>query len=762
MPITIPDSGSDPTQSSGFLGAGADVSVKTLEPANRVITSVENGITVCDSLVYAWQKGIHNAARITAKINGERPYGKQMLKSKGKGHKRNISTRFLAQMVAKIEPRFFMPVRQASTLTSATLPAVWPDGPVKTEKFGRRLTNTIRAWPKWDYFIEGFAHEITSFGVGYAVWFDKYEWKPTLIRMDKGFCPQGTEIMDDDLQFFCVKWQYHPNDLLKLLKASVDAGRKEWQRKACVDAINKAAPPPVGPTFDKWRDYEDLIRQSVWSIAYYKAMRLIDTYHLFVREHTGKVSHYVYWRDGTKTGEDNDEDNRLLYSSEDEYDSISEVCVPVVFGYGDGSIQGSWGAGQLLFDMAGQVEIARNDAMDAQAASSKMKLQASEGKNINDIKMTINDDMMAVEGAQFAQPGAALPTNSQGYKMLDDEFTMWAMQLVGNYIPPISLQPSDTKAAAINAASGEQQEVQMKNLENFLKHIARIIRPMGKRLSDPTNPYDDSKEFRKGLLTDDSLTEEEINKLVNQPVIKTITEFTPAAAQARAQFAQSRLMGPSSSLYDPRKLEEIQAQGVPGGKAVVDYAMVKVQDGTNAAGENRQQTLENTTLRTGVDPGVLAQDNDWVHMQNLKPGLQAATARGDPTQIEALQAGLKHYAAHYSAGVAKKGIPPDQVNPEKSWIAELEKAIQTHMIRHQATLLTQQAGAPPIPQNPGAMLGAPEQTPPAPVATGPDQTQVPPALPPGQAPKVVHNVKIKTDPTTGRVTEQSATQTRQG
>jgi hypothetical protein len=190
--------------------------------------------------------------------------------------------------------------------------------------------------------------------------------------------------------------------------------------------------------------------------------------------------------------------------------------------------------------------------------------------------------------------------------------------------------------------------------------------------------------------------------------------------------------------------------------------MVKVQDGTNAAGENRQQTLENTTLRTGVDPGVLAQDNDWVHMQNLKPGLQAATARGDPTQIEALQAGLKHYAAHYSAGVAKKGIPPDQVNPEKSWIAELEKAIQAHMIRHQATLLTQQAGAPIQQPNAASMIGAPEQTAPAPVATSPDQTQVPPALAPGQAPKVVHNVKIKTDPTTGRVTEQSATQTRQG
>ena len=762
MSITIPDSGSDTKQNSGFLGQGADVDPKTLEVGQRVIKDADSAMTICESLVYSWQKGIYNAARITAKLSGERPYGKQMLKSKGKGHKRNISTRFLSQMVAKIEPRFFMPLRQSSTLTAAELPSDWPDGPVKTDKFRRRLTNTIKAWPKWDYFVEGLAHEVAAFGLGYAVWFDKYEWKPTLIRMDKGFIPQGTEIMDDDLQFFCVKYQYHPNDLLKLLKESNEAGRSEWKKKACVEAINKAAPPPVGPTFDKWRDYEDLIRQSVWSIAYYKALRLIDTYHLFVREHTGKVSHYILWKDGTKTGEDNDSDSRLLYESLDEYDSISEVCVPVVFGYGDGSIQGSWGAGQLLFDMANQVEIARNDAMDAQASSSKMKLQASEGKNVNDIKMTINDDMMAVEGAQFAQPGAALPTNSQGFKMLDDEFTMWAMQLVGNYIPPISLQPSDTKAAAINAATGEQQEVQMKNLENFLKHIARIIYPIGKRLSDPTNPYDDSKEFRADLLEDDQLTEVEIEKLVNQPVIKTITEFTPAAATARAQFAQSRLMGPSAQFYDPRKLEEIQAQGLPGGKAVIDYAMIPAQDQTIAAEAQRMQTIEGTTLATGTDVGVLAHDNDWVHMQTMKQGLQSAVQRGDPSQMQALQAGLRHYSAHYASGVAKKGIPPDQVNPEKSFISELEKAIQAHMIRHAATQLTNQFNAPVQQPNPANMMGAPDQQVAVPQSTGPDQTQTPPALPPPPQPEVTHIVKYKHDKQTGVMTEASATQKRKG
>ena len=690
MPIYVPDTTSN-QESSGFLGAPADVSPDTLDAENRVIKDTDAAITICDSLVYAWSKGIFNSSRITAKLNGERPWGKAQLKQKGMGHKKNVSTRFLMQQCAKIAPRFYMPIRTASTLTAASLPDGWPDGPVKTDKFRKRLTKTIRAWKKWNYFIEGMAREVTDFGLGYAVWFDEYDWRPTLIRMDKGFVPQGTEIMDHDMQFFCVKWQYHPNDLLKLVKESVEAGRTEWKKAACVEAINKAAPPAVGPTFDKFRDYEDLIRQSVWSIAYYKAMRLIDTYHLFVKEHTGKVSHYILWRDGTKTGDDNGGDSRLLYEFLDEYESISEVCIPTPFGYGDGSIQGSWGAGQLLFDMANQVEISRNEAMDAQSNQNKLKLQVAEGKNVNDVKLTISGDMMTVEGAQFAQPGAAMPSDSSGFKMLDDEFTMWAQQIVGNFIPPIPLQPSDTKAASINAAQAGEQEVQAKNLDNFLMHIAYIISTISKRMANPMSPDDDARKFRDGCLNEDKLTEQEIDYLVNQPSVETIIDFTPANASARAQFAASRTANPASaSLYQPRKLEEIQAQAVPGGKAVIEYAMVPEQDGTVEPEAQRQQTLENTTLGFGQDVGVLAQDRDWTHMQTQKPVMEKVVmGKNVPGGLSH----LRHYAAHYTAGVAKKTIPPDQVNAEKSYIAEVEKAINAVQTQAQ-----QQQGQPPVPQ----------------------------------------------------------------
>ncbi len=766
MAIHVPDTTSAEVN-SGFLGAPVDLDPKTLEVGNRTVKDAESGITICDSLVWAWNKGIYNAARITAKINGERPWGKQQLKSKGKGYKRNISTRFLMQQCSKVSPRFYTPLKQASTLTAASLPDGWPDGPKKTDAYRRLTTDTIRAWNKWDYFIEGAAREITQFGLVYAAWFDKYDWRPKLIRMDKGFVPQGTELMDDNFPFFCVKWQYHPNELLELLKANTEAKRSEWKKDACVSAINKATPPPVGPTFDKWRDYEDLIRQSVWSIAYYKAMRLVDTYHLFARENTGKVSHYIYWRDGTKTGMDNsNQDSRLLYEYLDEYDSILEACQAIPFGYGDGSVQGAWGVGQLLFDMASQVEIARNEAMDAQSNQGKLKLTVDEGKNINDVKLTVNDDLMTVSGAQFASPGSATPTDPTGFKLLDDEFTMWAMQIVGNYVPPIPLQPSDTKAAAINAAQASEQEVQNNNLTNFLKHIALMISNMAKRLADKESPDEDAREYRKKLLDECHLTEEEIGILANQPAITTIAEFTPSVAAARAQFASTRLANPiTAGLYNPRKLEEIQSQAVPGGAAVLEYAMVPEPDETVAVNAQHEQILENMSLMFGKDVPVLAQNNDIVHLQTLKQPMEEVATTD---HIEAAQSTLRHAAGHYSAAVAKKSFQGNDANTWKQWMAQVDKVLmQSIQKRNQQQALAaqqqqMQAGGAPVLQPPPQTQEPqqpPQQIQPQPPAPEP---QAPPPPPGPPEPKVSHTVKTKHDPVTGRMIESTTTQSRGG
>lgn len=658
---------------SDDTGNGPDVEASKKLEEGRVVTSGKQAFDICERLVSDWDKGVSHAAAITSKLNGERPYNARTLKNQGKAWKTNISTGFLSTECNKIPPRFYMPVCQAKYLTAAQLPIGWPNGIEKDQFFRSAITEAIRSWRKWNFFIRGLSREVGLFGVGYAAYFDKYEWRPSLVRMDKGFVPTGTEIMDEDIAFFCVKWDYKPGELIALLRKNKDAGLKEWDEDSVVEAVNEASPVAADSSSSGERSYEELIRQSVESYSYSKGSKLVKTFHLFAREFTGKVSHYIVLRDSKG------DSKKILYRKEDAYDSMNYVCVPMVFDYGDGTILGSWGGGQILFDMSIQVEKIRNDSIDNLRNQNKLKIQVAEAKDANSVKLLVNDTMMIVSGGTFNGAAAALPQNVDAYMSLDVQMTRLAQEKIGAYVPPIPLAPSDIKAAHVNAAIVKEQEIQSALLDNWLMQVAGLINTITLRLTDPDSPDADAKKLRAKLLT--KLTEEEIVIYVTQPSIQTILDFTPFAAQQRAQFAASKGNNP---LYNQRALELVQAESA-GGMHFAANVLLPEGDQSMVLDAQRQQTLENAAMMLGMAVPVLPVDNDWVHAQVVESGIPNLIQGG---KLDIAQLALQHYAAHYMQGVAKKQWPKEEINASKKKVADFEKALNEAM---QAQAQAQQA-----------------------------------------------------------------------
>lgn len=668
------------------VGSPPEIS-KSLEVTNRAVNSVNQAFSVCDTLVSDWKKGIAFSTRITSKINGEKPYNQKKLKDAGKDYKTNVSTGFLATECARVVPRLFMPIKTAKYLTAASLPNNWPMAVEKTEYFRQTISETLRSWSKWNFYIRGMARETGIFGFCHNVFFDKYDWRPNLMRVDKGFVPQGTEVMEEPA-FFMAKYDYKPNELLDLLKQSVDAGRDEWKKDAVVLALQEAMPPPVDATYPNARLYEELIRQATWAYSYTKGAPVISTYHLFSKEATGKVSHYVLLG-GTQPivtkdskGQTNKKDSRLLYESLDKYDSMNDAMNTIVFDFGDGTVHGSWGAGQILYDLAVMVEKIRCDGMDNMRMSNKMKLTVQDGKNVNDVKLSINDQWMLVSSAQFSGNTAGLTTDMNGYELLDQKLSQLAQQKIGAFVPPIPLQPSDIKAAQVNAAMQKERELQEALLENWLIQFAVLVQAMTRRLCDTDSPDAVAKAVQAKLLK--KLTPEEMNMMAFEFPVQSVMDFTEYRAQQKAAFCQS-------VAKDPRFRQDIAARYMAGGvgdSRFVDEIVLPDGDNTVQLAAQRQQLLENAAMAVGQNVPVLPQDMDWVHMQTLKPLLGQKIQSGDAHLAEI---GLRHYAAHYAQGVDKKEIPEESINEEKSWIAAAEKAINTLKERDQIQQQHQQA-----------------------------------------------------------------------
>lgn len=659
----------------------------SLKVKNRTVESVDQALQVCETLVSDWKKGILIAARITSKLNGERPYNQKKLQEAGKSWKTNISTGFLSTECNKIAPRFFMPVKTAQYLTAAELPAGHPNGNEKTLHFRQTITDALRGWSKFNPYIRGLAKEVSTFGFASNAWFDEWEWRPTLLRMDRGFVPQGSEIGDEPM-FFMAKWDYKPSELIELVKINKEAGRNDWRVKNVARALNKAGAPPVDATYPEARAYEDLLRQATWSYSYSKGAKLVRTWHLFAKEATGKVSHYILVSDSgpvqsNASGEANSE-YRLLYENLDQFDSMNDAVNVVVFDYGDGTIHGSWGAGQILYDLAAVVEKIRCDSVDNLRLTNKIKANVPDAKNVNDVNLVVNDQMVVVSGAQFAGNTAGMPTEVQGYEALDQKLTQLAQQKIGAFIPPIPLQPSDIKAAQINAELSKEREQQEAMLENWLIQFAQVIKTITKRLCNPLSPDPVAKQTVATLL--EKLTAEEIDMLANQFPVKSVMDFTDYKAKTRAAFAATVLNNP---LFNQNEVARIMAEGV-GDERFVDTIVVKEGDMSETNKAERQQQMENAALALGQPVKVIPSDNDWVHMQTMKPSLDGLLTQS-PTNIPLAKLGLQHYEAHYIQGVSKKSIPDEAINSEKSWIFAAQKTIaaleQQEQIKQQAAVV---------------------------------------------------------------------------
>lgn len=716
-----------PSDPENTYGNQPEVDADGMKADNRVVTSVTQAVQLCEQDIIDARRLIQAAQRITAKKQGAPPYSPARLKAQAKNWKRNTSTRFLQKELTRAASRFSTPILTASTMTAAELPAGWPHGAAKTKFFRDTMTRAIRAWRKNNMFWRGLSSEVCDFGYTFACWTNPYDWQPHLVRMDRGFVPRGTEVMDRNLARFVLKWDYQPDELLRIVRKAVADGSDNWNKDNVAQAVDHASMPTIPQDMSQLRKWEELIREQSTDYSYTRTSRVIKTQHLYVLEFSGKVSHYILWPEGPA-------DSQLLFEHLDCYENTDQAVIPVVFSYGDGTIQGSWGAGQLLYDLSAQVERIRNDSMDNLLNSNKARLQVASAKDVASAQLVVNDTMVIACGATFAQNIGGISGDPKGYMILDDKMTQWAQEVVGSYLPPMPKQASAAATDIANQARQQQDETARDTLESWLYQVALIVQEMTRRMLNPDSDDEYAKGVRAKLLGDNatwagslfnkvkealrtkikalekiippppiSLTEEEIEILVNQPAVQTVTDFTEWAASQRAQFAASVQNNP---LFNQAAVAGYMAAGVPNaGAAFADSIVTPEGDTTSITAAERQQQLESTTmLVTGQPVKVVVTDNHVVHYDALVGPLEQAITAG---AIAPATAGIQHLGAHYAAGVQQKVWPPDRINADKAKLAQLQRALEAKQAEQQQAqqMQAQQAplgAVPPVAQIPGA------------------------------------------------------------
>jgi hypothetical protein len=366
--------------------------------------------------------------------------------------------------------------------------------------------------------------------------------------------------------------------------------------------------------------------------------------------------------------------NGLLYQKLDKFESINDVTIPIVFEYGNGTIQGSQGSGHILYDMSVQLELSRNESFDNLKMSNRLKLQVPDAKDVNQVKTIVQDTQVIVSGAQFAGVQAALPQNVEGYIALDQQMSRLMEEKVGAFLPAYTAPGSSKTATEANISAAKEQEIRDAILDNWLTQFALVAHAIMRRLTDPESEDKTAKECRKNLLK--VLDKEEIETLRDTAPSISIIEFTEIITQRKAAFAQSVRGNP---YYDQFQVEQLIAEAAVG-QETSSVILPPGEDQNKVAESARLQILELSAIQDGAPVPVVMQDVHFVHMNTMKPwidGKLKAASAGDVSLIPLIQSALRHYQMHYDLGVQSKTIPKDKINEEKSLIANWGKVVES-------------------------------------------------------------------------------------
>lgn len=705
MPDSSPNTtanGAADLQENSPTGVGINtpqLTTSSNRPKRRAISDVNHVFLIIQNLQQARRSQNEKNGRIAAKLNSERPYSDEELKSEGLGYKSNISTKPLSTTIGKVAGRLVKALQSARYLTAAELPDSIFGAKEKTELFRSEITNLIRRWPGWFDFISLIATEDSTYGWTCAAWLDNTDWHPKPYRQDEAFFPDGTGHSIESVQVVCLRRFLQMHELAIMIEDRSAAEKAGWDINNTVESINKAMPPSIpggnSAPYTDLRRYEDAIRESSVSLTLVNGAKQVEIWDVFATEIDGRISHYIV-DNNTK---------KLLFEKEDRFKSITDCLTLFSYEQSNGKLLGSKGVGREIYEIAGALDRASNEAIDRLQMSGKLIITGPENQ-IDRFKLSVIGNVAIIPDG-FTLSENKIESGIKEFEILDQLLTA-KLNAIAGAVSPKEFDRERVTADEVNLYAAREEESRDDRDTRFIMQAASgLIGTITRRAMSSKVDDEDAIAVRKKLLA--IMSEDEFDTLVRMSPIRTIEDFTALKSQQIIMFAEQHRQDP---LYNQLKLQK-KAASVAIDAEFADDVLLPENDPTEEAEQTRQQMLEDQLFQGDRPVPVSPRDNHLIHINVLKQDLvplMHMCGQGDPKALRLVRLPLQHWSDHLAAA-AKQGVDPKTLAPLEQELKQAAAQIGELQAHAQAQMQRQQAGAPPLPP-----IDAPQ--PPAPAGAG--------------------------------------------
>jgi hypothetical protein len=683
--------------------AGQIVDPQTLE-FERSIKDEKQAHAVCKKLLSDNRARLSKDSAIMRKYNDEQPWDATKLKSAGQGWRNNRSTGFLSSLVRRGTHPYIQTIDDAKTLTSSQLKKSDVKSRQKSEEFQKETTKTIRQWKNWHTFKSTLILEDVLFGHAATAYTDEYDWHPRFHRNDDIIFPDGCTQNSEDVPIFMLRQRFQIHELAQKVFNYEAAQAAGWRINNVVEAINNAK-PDIGQkgTIDDQRRYMDTIRESTLGYSYQNGVKVIKVYHLFAREASGKVTHWIV-----------DEDSGdLLFLRWDRFESMDSILSLFSIEVGNGKFYGTKGAGRMLYNTHVAIEQARNLIADNLYLKGLLILRAT-GTGKKSAAITVTHPVCVI-GENYEAVDAKFDPNVDAFFSLDTHMSSIAEQMMGLFMPAQQLNAEGEKrtASEVNYVASIEQQIRAGVLSRFWGQFLLLIWQMQKRMYSADNikkaykiwkirqmskvalvaksVYDFMVKIGKNVLgiqpeldivainpeaiqaiinlLDQGLEPEEIYELAQC----SPTEFTAdpvSSNQMGVDAVVARYKGDPTIRQDPLKKMDIASKL---GYQIADELIIPEEDQSVEAIAIRQQILEFNAMLAGDPIPVAGSDNHMLHMGALMAKAQQIMPSLTPQSVtkqtlDSAKNIVQHFDDHLQ-GALQQGAK-DEIKPFQEFSAQ--------------------------------------------------------------------------------------------
>lgn len=414
----------------------------------------------------------HNRALSQALLDGEPPYDEEQLQNSGQPDTTNINFQGAEKKLERAKAPYYRVINTGETLVNLyTLYGAVEERPDWEQVMAEEITRTIRGCPEcFPYEAERLIHKYVWEGVGVTYWEDDLDWRFKASGLGQFFFPRMVAATEQKQDIVTCEAEMSVTEIY----SKIDRENCEpWDRDAVRMAITKAT--AAEPAYQNWEYLmEEIKNNDLFVGTQLPKVRII---HGFVKEFSGRVSHYITTEDdcGTKT---------FLMCAHDVYANMTEALI--LFPYGTGTntkLHGIRGLNYKVYPFEQQFNRSVCRMIDQGELASSLILQADD------------ETSYANMGLEYMGNLAAIPP---GFKVIDmvmtdlqrsvmpsiELMTQLGNERIAGYSPDNVFDGDQRKTKAEVMAHLEQSaELSSSELDFFYSPADRLAQQLVRRMT---------------------------------------------------------------------------------------------------------------------------------------------------------------------------------------------------------------------------------------------------------------------------------------